>query len=93
MTAWTLSEAKRRLSEVLNCADKGAPQVISRRDREHVIITGEDYRKLTKNSVSFLDYLIDEGPRFDDLELMKREVIRVTSDDGDSINNRSSRVR
>lgn len=68
---WDLSDAKNRLSEVLTLADT-APQTIVRQDREYVILKADDYRKLTGQLRSFTDFLIEEGPRFDGLELMKR---------------------
>jgi hypothetical protein len=68
---WNLSEAKKRLSEVLRLADVEA-QVIVRRDREYVLLTADDYRKLKGEEPTFIDFLIDSGPRFDDLEIMNR---------------------
>ena len=69
---WNISDAKNRLSEVLTRAD-GEAQTIVRRDRDYVVIAGDEYRKLTGQQQSFTDFLIDNGPRFDDVKPMKRK--------------------
>ena len=68
---WNLSEAKNRLSEVLTLADSEA-QVIVRRDRDYVLMAGDEYRKMKGQEPTFTDFLIEAGPRFDKLEPMKR---------------------
>ena len=70
--SWNLSEAKNRLSEVLTRADAEA-QTIVRRDRDYVLMTGDEYRKLKGQEPTFTDFLIDAGPRFDELEPMNRK--------------------
>ena len=70
---WNVSEAKNRLSEVLNRADQEEPQVIRRRERDYVVMSSEDYKKLTGQVPDFIDYLINHGPRFDEIELMPRD--------------------
>jgi len=69
---WSLSEAKNRLSEVLRCAEQEAQRIV-RRDQEYVLMTGDEYRKLKGQEASFTDFLIDGGPRSDELEPMKRQ--------------------
>ncbi len=69
---WNISEAKNKLSEVLNHADKET-QIIRRRQQDYVLMSGEHYRKITGKTPDFLDALINEGPRFDDLELPSRD--------------------
>ena len=69
---WNLSEAKNRLSEVLRLADAEA-QTIVRRDRDYVLMTGDEYRKLKGQEPTFTDFLIDVGPRFDELKPMQRK--------------------
>jgi prevent-host-death family protein len=68
---WNLSEAKSRLSEVLTQADAEA-QTIVRRDRDYVLMSGDEYRKLMGQEATFTEFLIDTGPRFDELKPMKR---------------------
>lgn len=69
---WNSSEAKSRLSEALNLADAEA-QTIVRRDQDYVLMTGKEYRKLKGKEPTFTEFLIDVGPRFDELEPMKRD--------------------
>ena len=78
--SWNLSEAKNRLSEVLTRADAEA-QTIVRRDRDYVLMSGGDYRKLKGQEPTFTDFLIDVGPRFDELEPWNRKdfAIRAAS--------------
>jgi prevent-host-death family protein len=68
---WNLSEAKNRLSEVLRRAETEAQRIV-RRDRDYVLMTGEEYRKLKGQEASFTAFLIDGGPRSDEFEPMKR---------------------
>lgn len=68
---WNVADAKNRLSEVLTRADEEA-QTIVRRDREYVVLSGKAYRKLRGQDRSLADYLIDGGPRSDELAAMKR---------------------
>ena len=71
---WNLTEAKNRLSEVLDRADTGEAQVITRRGREFVLVRGDDFRRLNGDTPSLVDYLIDAGPRFgDDFKPMPRD--------------------
>lgn len=72
--SWSISDAKNRLSEVLTRADSEA-QTIVRRDREYVVMAGDEYRKLTGQEQSFTDFLIDAGPRFDEVKPMERAAL------------------
>lgn len=55
-------------------ADAGAPQVITQRGRDHVLMSGEAYRKLAGEVPNFMDLLVRQGPRFeDDFAPMHRE--------------------
>ena len=70
-TEWNVAEAKSRFSEMLNRADAHEPQIIRRRSKDYILLTGEDYRKLTGEEPDFLDHLLN-GPSLDELELPKR---------------------
>ena len=63
---WTLTDAKNRLSEVLDRAVGGEVQTITRRGDEFVLVKAERYRKLTGETTTLVDYLVGEGPRVDD---------------------------
>ncbi len=43
---WSVADAKSNLSEMLNCAEKEA-QVITRRDRQYIVLDGKQYKRLT----------------------------------------------
>lgn len=64
---WSIAEAKSKLSEVLNLAEREA-QVITRRDRQYVVLGGDAYRRLTGAQPSLKD-LILSGPSLKGLDL------------------------
>jgi len=68
---WNVSEAKNRLSEVLDCAGREGPQKIQRRNEAFVLIAEAQYQVLIGERPTFKDWLL-AGPRFDDLELPPR---------------------
>ncbi|MEO7455000.1 MAG: type II toxin-antitoxin system Phd/YefM family antitoxin [Gemmatimonadaceae bacterium] len=77
---WALQDAKNRLSEVVDAALRGHPQVVTRRGVETaVVISHEQYTRMTTASreqrASLADYLLD-GPAIDDSELFGRIVLR-----------------
>lgn len=76
--AWQVQEAKQRLSEVLRAAERGDPQVITRRGADvAVVIDIASYRRLAGIEVSFADFL-RHGPTSDALELDRsRDTTRV----------------
>ena len=66
---WNVADAKSKLSEVLNRADREA-QVITRRDRRYVVMDGDQYRKLTGQSPT-LKHLILSGPSLEGVDLQR----------------------
>lgn len=54
---WNLAEAKNRLSEVVNLALTEGPQHIHRRKDSVVVLSAEEYDRLTGRRPSFKDYL------------------------------------
>jgi prevent-host-death family protein len=73
---WNLSDAKNRLSEVLDRARREGPQTITRRGDTFVLLRADEYEQLTGKAPSFTDWLLD-GPRIDDLELPRRDASRM----------------
>jgi prevent-host-death family protein len=54
---WQLQEAKNKLSEVIQAAQKSGPQAITVRGKEAaVIISAEDYRRLTMKKGSLVSF-------------------------------------
>ncbi len=64
---WTIADAKSKLSEVLNLAEAEA-QVITRRNRQYVVLAGEEYRRLTGSRPTFKQ-LILSGPSLEGVKL------------------------
>jgi antitoxin Phd len=77
---WALQDAKNRLSEVVDAAVRGQPQVVTRRGVETaVIISHEDYARMTAaptEGPTFADYLID-GPVVGGGEPFERIALRA----------------
>ena len=70
---WKLADAKNKLSEVLDWADREGPQIIMRKGREYAVLPGKQLRELTGHRPDFLTYLM-EGPSFEGLELPARDM-------------------
>ena len=70
---WKVADAKNKLSEVLDRADEEGPQIITRRGRDYALLPGDAFRKLSGETPSFFELLIEEGPRFgDDVQVPPR---------------------
>jgi len=65
---WQLAEAKNRFSEVVTRALTEGPQHVRRRNDTVVVISEEEYQRLTGERLTLLDYLLT-GPAFDDMDL------------------------
>lgn len=58
MHSWKLQDAKARFSEVIKEAFARGPQIITLRGQPAaVILSKEDYDKLTKPKLSFIDFI------------------------------------
>jgi antitoxin Phd len=68
---WNVANAKNRLSEVLDRAEREGPQTIRRRGHSFVLMPAEKFEQLTGRRPSFRDWLL-KGPRFDAVELPDR---------------------
>lgn len=64
---WSIADAKSKLSEVLNLAEQKA-QIITRRNRQYVVMDGDEYRRLT-GSLPSLKNLILQGPSLEGVDL------------------------
>lgn len=71
MQYWQIQHAKNRLSEVLREAAAHGPQVITQHGREAgVLLSMEDYKRLTRSEVSLVEFfrsspLATEGLEFE----------------------------
>ena len=68
---WPLAEAKNRFSELVNKALSEGPQHIQRRNDVVVVLALRDYDKLTGKQKDFKDFLMNEGPNFEGLDLSR----------------------
>jgi len=69
--AWTVSEAKARLSEILNLAKEEGPQIIGKRT-EFVILPKEQWLNLIAQKPSLGSWLVENMALNIDLELPNR---------------------
>lgn len=78
MHTWQLQEAKSRFSEVVELSLNEGPQLVTRRGEEAVVIlAANDYRRLSGQTLSLLDCLLN-APRGDALVLDRSpEAIRT----------------
>jgi len=71
MNKWPLHEAKNKLSNIIDIAMHGTPQCITKRGEEAVIIISiKDYKQLTKQKLSFSEYLLS-APDFNKLDIQR----------------------
>ena len=74
MELWQLQEAKNKFSEVVEKAIKNGPQIITRRGIETVVIISvEDYQKLTQPKTSIVDFFRKSPLRGVDLDLTRNK--------------------
>ena len=75
---WKLAEAKNKFSEVVRRALTEGPQRIRRRDSVVVVLSEDDFERLTGTRIDFKDLLLD-GPPTDSLDLERpRDTMRET---------------
>jgi prevent-host-death family protein len=66
MSKWQLQEAKARLSEVVKRAGTDGPQMITHRGKDAaVVISADEYRRLTGKKKDFVEFLLS-GPKWGD---------------------------
>lgn len=55
---WQLQDAKNRLSEVVDEAARGEPQVITRRGHDAaVVVSAEEFRRLVRKGTDLVEFL------------------------------------
>jgi antitoxin Phd len=71
---WQLAEAKNKFSDLIHRALTEGPQKITRRGVETaVVLSAEEYQRLTGGRPSFKEYLM-QGPSFEGLTLRETKV-------------------
>lgn len=69
---WQLQEAKNKLSKVVEEARKSGPQVITVRGKEAVVVLSiEEYSKLTRHKDTLLDFFQNSPLRGVDLDITR----------------------
>ncbi len=70
---WQVQEAKQRFSELVRRATSDGPQTVTRHGQAvAVVVSAEEYERLTKPKVSFKDYLLS-GPDLSELDLTRQK--------------------
>ena len=65
-------EAKNKLSELIAAAGAGEPQIITKNGvRAAVLISYEDYRRLTARKQSLVEFLLESPLRDSDIDLAR----------------------
>jgi prevent-host-death family protein len=85
---WQLQEAKQRFSELVRHARADGPQVVTRHGEEvAVVVSIEEYRRLTDELPSFTDFLL-AAPDLDALDIdrspARARVVELTRPAGDT---------
>jgi prevent-host-death family protein len=65
---WNLADAKNRFSELVTLALSKGPQLVRRRQDSVVVISSQEYDRLTGDKPTFKDYLAN-GESFEGLDL------------------------
>ena len=56
--AWQLQEAKNKFSNLVECAQKEGPQVVTKHGKEAVVVlSADDYRKLARPKINLHQFL------------------------------------
>jgi antitoxin Phd len=72
MATWQVQEAKTRLSELIERAEKEGPQTITKHGKaKAVVVSADAYEKMQRQPVepNLIDFLLNSGPKFDDFEI------------------------
>jgi prevent-host-death family protein len=73
MKTWQIQEAKAHLSEVVERAQTDGPQTITRHGKPRaVVLSAETYATIMQTQKSkrdFKDWLLRDGPKFDEFEI------------------------
>lgn len=71
MKKWQLYEAKNKLSQLIDGAEHGEAQCITRRGHESVIVISmSEYLKLKRKKKSFKEFLLS-APKIDDVDFSR----------------------
>ena len=66
---WRLADAKNKFSELVNRALSEGPQRVMRRDDVVIVLAERDYEQLIGAKPSFKEFLLQDAPTLDGLDL------------------------
>ena len=70
MANWQIQEAKSQLSKLIEQSKSDGPQTITKHGRpEVVVLSMKDYEAMRREKPSLIEFLLYEGPTFDDLDI------------------------
>ncbi len=74
MRQWQLQEAKNRLSELIQACLQNGPQIVTKRGKETaVLLSIEEYRRLTQPKENLADFLQNSPLKDGDLDLKRNK--------------------
>jgi hypothetical protein len=68
---WKLAQTKNKFNEVFNKVLRDGPQRVVHRDQAFVILEEKEYLKLTGQRQSLKEYLLENAPSLEDLDLSR----------------------
>ncbi len=68
---WRLADAKNKFTELVNRALSEGPQRVKRSDDIVIVIAERDYEQLTETQPSFKEFLLQDSPTLDELDLKR----------------------
>ena len=70
MANWQVQEAKAQFSKLIEQSKTDGPQTITKHGRpEVVVLSMKDYEAMRRDKPSLIEFLLYEGPTFDDLDI------------------------
>lgn len=69
MATWQIQQAKSKLSELIDRARSEGPQTITKHGKPSaVVVSMEEYESLRRRKPTLIEFLLHEGPKFDDFD-------------------------
>jgi prevent-host-death family protein len=70
MANWQVQEAKSQLSKLMELSKSDGPQTITKHGKpEVVVLSKKDYEAMRRDKPSLIEFLLNEGPTFDDFDI------------------------
>ncbi len=70
MASWQVQEAKSQLSRIMELSKSEGPQTITKHGKPEVVVLSlKDYEAMRRDKPSLIEFLLYEGPKFDDFDI------------------------